>query len=44
MEAKIIKRSVAPNRFVIYENDAGCSFLFRVDKINDGISVEELDG
>ena len=44
MEAKIIKRSVVPNRFEIYENDVGSTFLFRIEKINDGVDVESLNG
>ena len=45
MEIKVIKRNVVPDRIALYENDIGSKTLvFSAPKINDGISLENLNG
>ncbi len=45
MEIKVIKRNVVPDRITLYENDVGSkSLVFSVSKVNDGVSLENLNG
>ena len=45
MNIKIIGKSVVPDRITLYEDDYGSKHLvFSLEKVNDGVNIEELNG